>query len=336
MSAGVKAIGQRAAGRGCASRVGPWAGVVLIVATTLEALGPTRDARPSTGDAHSRPHALGPTREALPSTVEAQYWCPMHPDERSETRGTCAICRMALVPMPPALSSVEGPAVFKTYPVDLRVTPTLAGARLRLAVTHPGTRQVVRKFSIVHERPMHLFLVGDGLEYFAHEHPAPQRDGVFMLDVRLPRPGPYMAIAEFLPEGGTPQTFQQLFTTGEAFGRAATPAIDVAPKIADGMRVSLDASLVKAGDSKALTFRIADAASGTPVTDLEPYLGASAHLLVVPVDLTEALHGHPTEEGRGPSISFAPLVPSEGRYKVWIQFQRAGKVSTAGFVIEVS
>jgi len=234
---------------------------------------------------------------------------------------------MALVRMPPA--------VFATYPVDLRATPTLTGARLRLAVTHPATRTVVRKFSIVHERPMHLFIVGDGLEYFAHEHPVAQRDGVFMLDVRLPRPGPYMAIAEFLPEGGTPQTFQQMFTTGEPFPRPANPAIDTAPKIVDGMRVSLDASQVKAGDTKTLTFRIEDAASGAPATDLEPYLGASAHLLVVPVDLTEAIHGHPTEDVRGPAISFAPLVPREGRYKVWIQFQRGGKVSTAAFVIAV-
>lgn len=252
----------------------------------------------------------------------------MHPDERSDRRGTCPICRMALVRMPAA--------VFKTYPVDLRVTPTLAGARLRLAVTNPATRQIVRTFSIVHERPMHLFLVGDDLEYFAHEHPAPQRDGVFMIDVQLPRPGPYMAIAEFLPEGGTPQTFQQMFTTGEAFGRAARPAIDVAPKIADGVRVSVDASLAEAGDSKAITFRFEDAASGAPVTDLEPYLGAAVHLLVVPMDLTEAVHGHPTEDVRGPDISFAPLLPRAGRYKVWIQFQRAGKVSTAAFVVDVA
>ncbi len=340
MSAGVKAIlesaspiGQRARGRGCASRIGLRA-VVLLAAATAFALGPTSEARPSTGEAHSRPLALGPTREALPSTGEAQYWCPMHPDQRSDARGKCGICGMALVRMPPA--------VFQTYPVDLRVTPTLAGARLRLAVSRPttprqgsGQAPVVRKFSIVHERPMHLFIVGDGLEYFAHEHPALQRDGVFMLDVRLPRPGPYMAIAEFLPDGGTPQTFQQMFTTGEAFGRAASPAIDLAPRTVDGVRVSLDATGIKAGETTALTFRIDDAASGAPVTDLEPYLGASAHLLIVPVDLTEALHGHPTEDGRGPGIAFAPLVPRAGRYKVWIQFQRGGKVSTAAFVIEV-
>jgi hypothetical protein len=272
----------------------------------------------------------------------AQFWCPMHPDERSDVRGTCAICGMRLVTMPPA--------TFATYPVDLRVTPTLTGARLRLAVTNPasltprqgsgqtprpGSGQVVRRFSIVHERPMHLFIVGDGLEYFAHEHPVPQRDGVFMLDARLPKPGPYMVIAEFLPEGATPQTFQQAFTTGEAFARPANPAVDTAPRTVDGMRVSLDASKVVAGDTKPLTFRIEDAASGAPVTDLEPYLGAGAHLLVVPVDLTEAVHGHPTEDGHGPAVSFAPLVPRAGRYKVWIQFQRAGNVSTAAFVIDV-
>jgi hypothetical protein len=235
---------------------------------------------------------------------------------------------MALVRMPPAS--------FVTYPVDLRVTPTLTGARLRLSVLHPATRLAVRKFTVVHERPLHLFLVGDGLEYFAHEHPVLQPDGVFMLDVALPKPGPYMAIAEFLPEGGTPQTFQQAFTTGDPFARAVNPAVDTAPKVVGGMRVSLDASQVKAGDTKALTFRIEDAASGAPVTDLEPYLGASAHLLVVAVDLTEALHGHPTEDGRGPAIAFAPLVPRPGLYKVWIQFQRGGTVSTAAFVIAVS
>jgi hypothetical protein len=275
----------------------------------------------------------------------AQFWCPMHPDERAETRGTCAICGMALVAMPPAS--------FATSPVDLRVTPTLAGARLRLAVKQPGRDTLVRTFSIVHERPMHLFVVGEGLEFFAHEHPVQQADGVFMLDLVLPRAGLYMAIAEFLPEGGTPQTFQQAFTTGSAFGRPAHPAIDLGPKIVDGVRVSVDVSKVKAGDTKPLTFRIEDASSGAPVTDLEPYLGAAAHLLVVSADLTEAIHGHPVEASpvgqgasvvgqgasvvaQGAALSFAPLVPRPGIYKVWIQVQRGGKVSTAAFVIAVS
>jgi hypothetical protein len=257
----------------------------------------------------------------------AQFWCPMHPDERAALRGPCPICGMTMVRMPAAK--------FVTYPVDLRVTPTLDGARLRLAVTNPTTRGIVRRFSIVHERPMHLFLVGDGLEYFAHEHPVPQPDGVFMLDVRLPRPGLYMVIAEFLPEGGTPQLFQQAFTTGEPFGRSASPPVDIAAKTVDGLRVRLDASRVKAGNTQPLTFSLTDAGSGAPVTDLEPYLGASAHLLMVPVDLTDAIHGHPVAEVRGPDLAFTPLVPRAGRYKLWLQVQRGGRVTAAAFVIDV-
>jgi hypothetical protein len=252
----------------------------------------------------------------------------MHPDERSDTRGVCSICGMRLVPMPPVR--------FGTYPVDLRATPTVSGVRLRLAVTHPSTHAIVRRFEIVHERPMHLFVVGDGLEFFAHEHPVAQRDGVFMLDLALPRRGPYMAIAEFLPVGGTPQTFQELFTTGEPFGRGPAPAVDAAPKIADGMRVSIDAAALHSGQAGKLTFRIEDAVSSAPVTDLEPYLGASAHLLIVPADLTEAVHGHPAQAGSGPVLSFAPILPRAGRYKLWLQVQRGGRVSTAAFVVDVA
>jgi hypothetical protein len=257
----------------------------------------------------------------------AQFWCPMHPDERAPQRGRCGICGMALVPMPPAR--------FATYPVDLRVTPTLNGVRLRLAVAHPRTGAIVRKFSIVHERPLHLFVIGESLEFFTHDHPVQQPDGVFMLDVRLPRPGPYMAIAEFLPDGGSPQMFQQAFTTGEAFARPVMPAVDLDPKIAGGVRVIVDASKLRGGDTRTLTFRLEDAASGAPIGDLEPYLGASAHMLMIPVDLTEAIHGHPVEDARGPTVAFSPLVPCAGRYKAWIQFQRAGQVSTVAFVIEV-
>jgi hypothetical protein len=101
------------------------------------------------------------------------------------------------------------------------------------------------------------------------------------------------------------------------------------------MRISLDASKLQAGAMQPLIVTIEDALTGAPVNDLEPYLGAGAHLLVVAQDLTEVVHGHPTEEGRGPAVTFRPLLPRAGVYKAWIQFQRAGRVSTAAFVIDV-
>jgi hypothetical protein len=256
----------------------------------------------------------------------AQFFCPMHPDQRSETPSRCPVCTMPMVPVPPAR--------FDTYPVDLRVTATTGGARLRIAVVNPRSRTTVRRFTIVHERSLHLFVVGGDLTFVAHEHPVQQPDGVFMIDVALPKTGAYMAIAEFLPEGGTPQMVQRMFTTGEAFPHSALPAVDVAPKAVGGMRVSADFSRLKAGEVSPIAFRVDDAVSGAPAP-LEPYLGAAAHLLIVSDDLTEAIHGHPNEQFRDPGVTFMPLIPRAGRYKAWIQFQRAGAVSTASFVFEV-
>jgi hypothetical protein len=257
----------------------------------------------------------------------AQFYCPMHPDQRSDTPAPCPVCFRPMAALPPAR--------FETYPVDLRVTPTTSGARLRLTVLDPRRRATVRRFTIVHERPLHLFVVGDDLAFFAHVLPEQQPDGVFMIDVALPRPGPYMAIAEFLPEGGTPQTSQQLFTTGEALATIAAPALDAAPKVVDGVRVSVDASQLKAGGSRPLVVRFDDPATGAPVTDLQSYLGAAAHLLIVSADLTEAIHGHADEPFRDPGVTFTPLLPRAARYKLWVEFQRAGKVSTASFVVDV-
>jgi hypothetical protein len=275
-----------------------------------------------------RPPAAAANGQSAPRApgADVAYWCPMHPDQRSTLPGVCPVCGMRMVRMPPAR--------FATYPVDLRATPTLNGVRLRLAVRDPVTRLLVRRFVVVHERPLHLFVVGDGLSFFAHEHPSPQPDGVFMIDLALPRAGPYMAIAEFLPEGGTAQMFQQAFTTGAPFDRAPPPAIDVAPRTVDGLQMTIDASKLHSGGVSALSARIQDAASGADATDLEPYLGASAHLLMVAADLTEAIHGHP-EEDRRPALAFAPLVPAPGRYKLWLQVQRHGHVTTFPFVVDV-
>jgi hypothetical protein len=69
---------------------------------------------------------------------------------------------------------------------------------------------------------------------------------------------------------------------------------------------------------------------------MEPYLGASGHLLIVSSDLTKAIHAHPeATSGSGPDVAYRALFPVAGMYKLWIQVQRRGRVSTAPFVIRV-
>ena len=103
-----------------------------------------------------------------------------------------------------------------------------------------------------------------------------------------------------------------------------------------GLRIVMEADSPAPRRETALRFVLSDASTGLPVTDLEPYLGAPGHLLVVNQDLTAAMHGHPEgSRDSGPKVTFDPVFPAPGRYKMWVQFQRRGAVVTAAFVVTV-
>lgn len=253
---------------------------------------------------------------------EETFWCPMHPDVRSAEEGTCPVCGMALVPIPP-------PTIGE-YKLD--VSQVRRGGRttgLTLAVRAPGSNEVVTKFSIVHEKPLHLFLVRRDLGYFTHVHPQPDGNR-FVLNQAIP-PGEYMLIADFLPEGGTLQMVQKaIIVTGEG---VAAPLRDESMGLKVTLRVD---GVLAAGKQAKLTFTVADAKTGAAVTDLQPYLGAPAHMLIVRSDLGDAIHAHPEEQATsGPTVSFHPMMPAAGDYRMWIQFQRAGQVSTTHFDVAV-
>ncbi|MEO5897190.1 MAG: heavy metal-binding domain-containing protein [Vicinamibacterales bacterium] len=259
------------------------------------------------------------------------FWCPMHPDARRSAAGTCPICAMALVPIPP-----QRIGEYKLDVVAQRARRTgLTG--LHLTVRDPQTNAKVTDFVTIHEKTLHLFIVSRDLSYFAHVHPDPLRDGTFLLRHALP-PGEYMLLADFLPNGGSSQMVPRaLISPGprrsSAPPRVATTGGDLTATVG-GVRFSLEPKQVEPGREACLTITMSDEQTGAPVTDLQPFLGAPAHMLVVRADLSDAIHGHPEEIGTGgPTVTFHPLIPADGVYKVWIQIQRGGKVITAPFLV---
>jgi hypothetical protein len=283
------------------------------------------------------------------------YWCPMHPDVRSGTTGKCPLCTMELVPIPPPKLG--------EYGMDVTVLPEGRGrglSGLRLAIREPEGGESVAEFSTVHERLLHLFIVSRDLESFAHVHPEPDGRGAFQVKQDAP-PGEYVVIADFLPKKGTAQMVHRAIVTPGYRGSLFRPAPELKPdlpnstapsqtaagmgnprwssaeKTIDGLRVRLETADLVGGRRGILRFWLFDAASGAPVTDLEPFLGAPGHMLIVNTTLTEAIHGHPEEpDARTPFVTFTPLMPAAGAYKLWAQFQRGGKVVTVPFVIAVS
>jgi hypothetical protein len=261
------------------------------------------------------------------------FWCPMHFDVRSSSAGTCPICGMDLVPIPqPKIGS---------YRFDVALAPArnkAGSSGIRLTVRDPETNAPVTAFATVHERPFHLFIVSRDLSRFAHEHPQQETDGSFVLQHYLPA-GEYVLIADFVPLAGTPQIVQRAIVTpgynGPLFPSPPTLTAGPREQLADGLRVRLEPTTSGILKPARLRFAFNDAQTGVPVADLQPYLGASAHLLIVNSDLSVAIHVHP-EGGltSGPEISFEPLLPGAGPYKLWIQVQRGGAVVTVPFVIE--
>jgi hypothetical protein len=279
----------------------------------------------------------GPGIEVVRDTARQDaFWCPMHPDVRAPDAGaTCPLCGMDLVAIPP-------PRIGE-YRMDVDLLPAADGrgaAGLRLVIRDPESGAPVPSFAVVHDRPFHLFIVDRSLEYFEHVHPETAGEGMFELRHDIP-PGEYMLIADFLPHGGTTQTVQRAVVTPghDAPLMPAAPRLAAGPRerVADGIRFVLDAPEVRARRAATLRVTMTDANTGEPLTDLEPYLGAPAHLLIVNADLTDAVHGHPLEtDTRGPTVTFEPLMPVEGMYKLWVQVQRQGRVVTVPFVVEAT
>ena len=280
-----------------------------------------------------------------------EYTCLMHPEIHQAQEGVCPKCGMPL--------STVRPSVRGAYRLDVVSTPRRPKAgetvRLNFVVSHPETGARVRDYVLNHERLFHLFIVSADMNEYQHIHPQLDADGSFKVETTLPRAGLYKLHSDFFPTGGTLQVLhRELATAGyPASSRYATPvrAALVADtsftKIVDGIKISLDwggGELVP-GAFVRLKYHLADARTGAPIRDLEPYLGAWGHTLILNADQSDYLHAHPTEtlpEGvergslrGGPEVEFGAMFPEAGLYRIWTQFQRGGRVSTVSFTSNV-
>jgi len=193
-----------------------------------------------------------------------------------------------------------------------------------------------------------------------------QPDGTWVIDVTLPKAGYYKVLSDFLPAGGASQFIARPLVTagyrGDLGGDSArlTPdAINTQTMDDLTAKVSYDPAPFVAGLYGHLQFDLTDTATGQPVTDLQTYLGAFGHTLIMSEDLNEYVHSHSLdivpggnddedmpqflippgadlEKLRGgPRVIFDGLMPKPGRYRAWTQFRRRDTVHTFVTTFEV-
>src|SRR5262249_42363013 len=263
-----------------------------------------------------------------PVEAPVEFVCPMHPDVHSAQPGTCPRCGMALVANLP--DRVE-------YPLSVSLAPAAPrpGKELQFTFTvrDPKSGKQVTDFQIMHEKPYHLFVVSQDLQFFLHDHPQQRPDGSFQLKTVLRKPGMYRILSAFYPTGGTPQLIvKSVVLPGAAVTRGTELKADLSPKDAANLRVSLTMRPAQpVAGTKTMTFFQLEPADG-----LELYLGSWSHMLVASDDLIDMIHDHPFIADGGPQIQFNVIFPRARTYRVWVQFLRKGVVNTAVFNIPVT
>ncbi len=268
---------------------------------------------------------------ATPSDTNAlDYVCPMDPDVRSDKPGKCSRCGMTLKLGIPDESEF---GLELTTPHNVRPSQPV---ELKFTFRNPSNGSVVKKFEVVHEKLFHMFIVGDDLKYFVHDHPVAQPDGTFTFTETFPTSGMYRIVADVYPSGGTPQLLTKtVFVSSGASESIPLAGVVLEPDLAIQHGANTDVELVTdpvkpiAGAKTHVWFKFNTA------DHMQKYLGAWAHMLIASDDTIDLIHEHPFIADGGPQMQFDIIFPRAHTYRIWVQFQRDGVVNTIAVNIPV-
>ena len=217
---------------------------------------------------------------------------------------------------------------------------------------------VLKDYTVAHEKIMHLIIVRKDLQEFQHLHPEFNKStGEFSVDVTFPTDGSYRIFPDFTPTPDNKQkttvTLNKDINVGDMQKyKPQSVAVDaVTEKLVEGFTVSYllpDSIKAKSAFDYSL---VVD--KGGELVNLESYLGAMGHGVIIKEGTLDFIHTHADGMGMGMmemhgmsaeehaghqgepnTIDFSTTLPSSGNYKVFTQFQVDGKVITTDYSIK--
>jgi hypothetical protein len=199
--------------------------------------------------------------------------------------------------------------------------------------------KAIEKFDQFQEKLMHLIVVSSDLQSFEHLHPTYEGNGRFVVNTTFQQPGEYTLFGDYKP-AGQPEAVS-VFKAAVPGKSAPIASIDNSrSKTVSNTKAALavSESVIKAGQEVTLTFALKDM-NDQPVRDLQPYLGEKGHLVVLrqseSLSRADYIHAHAMKGGAADQVQFMTQFPKPGRYKLWGQFDRNGKIVVAAFWVEV-
>lgn len=193
------------------------------------------------------------------------------------------------------------------------------------------------ELKVAHEKRMHVILLRDDVTGFQHVHPE-YKDGRWTVQTTIANQGLYQMYVDIEPIEESPVTLRVPLTIGGSTQQPQFPSVstNMSATVAGTQATLQLASPLKTKEHTNLTFVLTQ--NGKPVTQIDPYLGAFGHVVVLRhSDADDYLHGHPITETKPTdgNVVFESEFPVKGRYTIFAQFSINGQVKTFPITVSV-
>jgi hypothetical protein len=199
---------------------------------------------------------------------------------------------------------------------------------------------------------MHFYAVRSDLTGYQHLHPTMAADGTWNIQLAAMEPGTWRFYTAFTANSGGNHTQyilgQEVSVEGSMTPRPLPPPATTAQT--DGYTLTMADGKITSDMYKAQSLKVNITKDGMAVMDIEPYLGARAHLTAIRSGDMVFAHMHPQDMEMGspsqtvgmvlraadePTLTFEAMFPKDGDWRLFLQFQTMGMLHLAEFTLHV-
>lgn len=224
-------------------------------------------------------------------------------------------------------------------------------AKVKLTLTHKedGAPLLLDEIKTTHTEKIHILIFDESLTDYQHYHPTETDEkGVYAFTFTPQTNNQYKAWVDL-----TLLKNNQQIQVGKAFpdihgasqGADKTISDTYTLDIPNGklhFKLSFDNPEIREGKHNHGSILITDG-NGKPFKELEPILGAFAHIVAINQDFSSLAHVHPmgkeptkSSDRGGPELKFGLDPDQTGFWKIWVQLQINGQSVNVPFGVDVS
>lgn len=201
----------------------------------------------------------------------------------------------------------------------------------------------LKDFDKMNEKIMHFIIIRKDLQYFQHIHPEFNKaTGEFSIPVVFAANGKYRMFADFMPSISMkhePVTVYKDVNVGNLANYKPEPLGEIVyTKRFNDYTIIITPSSESLFPNEDYQFIFEIKKGENPVIDLEDYLGALGHTVVLREEDLQFIHAHAIQKldaQQTGKVAFMITFPKTGNYKLFSQFKHEGEIITSDFLVHV-